>query len=92
MPRRTILPSVQVATSAATGSRVTNTVGILACTVKGLAEQRGAYVGKLLASKYRLEGCIDSCGMGEVYRGGHVTLRMPVAVKQLHRRIVVVPD
>jgi len=59
---------------------------------EGREEARGAFVARVIAGKYRLDECIGSGGMGEVYRGEHLTLRMPVAVKLLHRRIALVPD
>lgn len=55
-------------------------------------EHGGGHVGLLLADKYRLLARIGSGGMGEVYRGEHVTLRMPVAVKLLHYNIAIEPD
>ena len=37
--------------------------------------------GQLIAGKYRLESLIGHGGMGSVWRGRHVTLDMPVAIK-----------
>jgi eukaryotic-like serine/threonine-protein kinase len=45
----------------------------------------GLYAGKVLVGKYRLELRVGAGGMGEVYRGVHLTLHMPIAVKILHR-------
>jgi eukaryotic-like serine/threonine-protein kinase len=55
-------------------------------------ERLGGHVGLVLAGKYRLDARIGSGGMGEVYRGEHVTLRMPIAVKLLHPNIAIEPD
>jgi serine/threonine-protein kinase len=41
--------------------------------------------GSIVAGRYRLMSRIGAGGMGAVYRGEHVTLRKPVAVKFLHR-------
>jgi len=41
-------------------------------------------VGTVLDGKYRLDARIDSGGFGSVYRGTHLGLRRPVAVKILH--------
>ena len=58
----------------------------------GPDEQRGAHVGRVLSGKYALVACIGAGGMGEVYRGEHLSLRVPIAVKLLHRRIAMVRD
>jgi serine/threonine protein kinase/CheY-like chemotaxis protein len=41
-------------------------------------------VGTVLDGKYRLDARIDSGGFGSVYRGTHLGLRRPVAIKILH--------
>jgi serine/threonine-protein kinase len=56
---------------------------------EGPDEQRGAHVGRVLSGKYALIACIGAGGMGEVYRGDHLSLRVPIAVKLLHRRIAM---
>ncbi|UQA58637.1 serine/threonine-protein kinase [Polyangium aurulentum] len=59
---------------------------------EGAEEQRGAHVGRVLSGKYALVACIGAGGMGEVYRGEHLSLRVPIAVKLLHRRIAMERD
>lgn len=60
--------------------------------LSGGAEQIGTYAGRIIAGKYRLDARIGAGGMGEVYRGEHLTLRMPVAVKVLHPHRAADPD
>lgn len=49
-------------------------------------------VGLLLSERYRLLGRIGEGGVGAVYRGVHIAMRKPVAVKVLHREYVDQPD
>ncbi len=40
--------------------------------------------GDVIAGRYRIDGLLGSGGMGKVYRGQHLSLKMPIAVKVLH--------
>jgi serine/threonine protein kinase len=51
-----------------------------------------AQVGKVLDGKYRIDGYISRGGMGAVYRGTHVMLGRPVAVKLISPDLVASPD
>lgn len=42
------------------------------------------FIGQKIAGKYAIESLIGSGNMGAVYKGTHVDLRRPVAVKVLH--------
>lgn len=42
--------------------------------------------------KYRIEALIGKGGMGEVYRGVHIHLNRPAAVKVMHQRVAADPD
>jgi serine/threonine-protein kinase len=49
-----------------------------------LVKTGDALLGQTLASKYRIEERISEGGMGTVYRGVHVLMEKPVAIKVLH--------
>ncbi|MEO7331073.1 MAG: serine/threonine-protein kinase, partial [Minicystis sp.] len=52
----------------------------------------GVSPGTVLGGKYSLTRLLGSGGMGEVHRGEHLTLGVPIAVKVLHRRVAGNPD
>lgn len=52
----------------------------------------GIHAGRTIAGKYRLDARIGAGGMGEVYRGEHLSLHMPVAIKVLHVQRAADPD
>ncbi|HEY1549885.1 MAG TPA: serine/threonine-protein kinase, partial [Kofleriaceae bacterium] len=44
-------------------------------------------IGSVLEGKYRLDGILGEGGMGRVFRGIHIGINRPVAIKVLHPRI-----
>src|SRR5690348_13657068 len=44
------------------------------------------FVGRIIGS-YRIEALLGAGGMGEVYRGTHLHLRRPVALKIIHAQL-----
>ncbi len=46
-------------------------------------------IGRVFASRYRIEGKLGSGAMGTVYRARHVKIGRPFAVKMLHERLLV---
>lgn len=59
----------------------------------GIAEHpgRGRHAGRLLMGRYALVELLGEGGMGEVYRGYHVNLHRPVAVKILREQFARKP-
>ena len=49
-------------------------------------------IGKVLAGKYRIDGFIKRGGMGAVYRGTHLMLDKPVAIKLIKPELVTSED
>src|SRR4051812_48598453 len=56
------------------------------------SEQGDALIGATLAGRYRVERLLGSGGMGAVYQAEHVHMRKAVAVKVLHREMMMVPE
>ncbi len=50
------------------------------------SREPGALVGTVLDGKYAIESYVAKGGFGAVYRGRHLRLRKPVAIKVLHLR------
>jgi serine/threonine-protein kinase len=50
------------------------------------------FIGSTLDGKYRIESFISRGGMGAVYRGTHVMLNRPVAVKMIKADLVTSPE
>ncbi|MBI4852893.1 MAG: serine/threonine protein kinase [Acidobacteria bacterium] len=49
-----------------------------------VSENQDALVGRLIDYKYQLHECVAKGGTGSVYRGTHLQLNMPIAIKILH--------
>jgi serine/threonine protein kinase len=54
------------------------------------SESRG--IGKELAGKYRIDGFLKRGGMGAVYKGTHLMLGKPVAIKLINPELVTSAD
>jgi tRNA A-37 threonylcarbamoyl transferase component Bud32 len=50
-------------------------------------DQQTAKMGEVIDSRYRIIGVLGRGGMGSVYRGEHIAIRQPVAIKLLHPEI-----
>jgi serine/threonine-protein kinase len=55
--------------------------GVMADTVD---DADGVAIGTVLAGRYRVDGVLGTGGMARVYRGEHVAMAKPVAIKVLH--------
>lgn len=51
-----------------------------------LSELPDRWVGETLAGRYQVEALLGEGGMGVVYRGRHLLMKKPVAIKMLHPR------
>ncbi|MEB2311333.1 MAG: protein kinase [Sorangiineae bacterium] len=49
-------------------------------------------LGTVIADRYRVTGVVGRGGMGVVYRGEHVLMHRPVAIKVLHRELGWLPE
>jgi eukaryotic-like serine/threonine-protein kinase len=57
-----------------------------------LAKAEEARLGQLIDNRYRIDSLLGRGGMGVVYRGTHVGLRRPVAIKVLHAVLAATPE
>ncbi len=54
----------------------------------GFARERAmALLGRVISERYRIDALLGMGGMGAVYRGYHLLLKKPVAIKVLHANI-----
>jgi tRNA A-37 threonylcarbamoyl transferase component Bud32 len=49
--------------------------------------QRDRWIGKVIAEKFRVDALIGEGAMGCVYRGEHIALGKPIALKILHKHL-----
>jgi hypothetical protein len=49
-------------------------------------------VSEVIAGKYRIDGVLAEGGMGIVYRGWHLTLALPIAIKVMRSELARRPD
>ena len=49
-------------------------------------------VGTTIADRYRVDALLGEGGMGQVFRGEHIHLRKPVAIKVLHREMTALEE
>ncbi len=56
------------------------------------AEPVDPYVGRVIQDRYRILDRLGEGGMGLVFRGEHILMKKPVAIKLLHRELGSVDD
>jgi len=55
-------------------------------------DPEGPPLGAVLADKYEIVRVIGAGGMGRVYKGQHLSLGVPVAIKTMHHRYAGLPE
>ena len=57
-----------------------------------MAKSEQTRIGEVIDNRYRIDSLLGRGGMGVVYRGTHIGLRRPVAVKVLHAILAANPE
>ena len=57
-----------------------------------MAKSEETRIGEVIDNRYRIDSLLGRGGMGVVYRGTHIGLRRPVAVKILHAILAANPE
>ncbi|MBP9088738.1 MAG: serine/threonine protein kinase [Kofleriaceae bacterium] len=57
-----------------------------------MAKSEETRIGEVIDNRYRIDSLLGRGGMGVVYRGTHIGLRRPVAVKILHAILAATPE
>lgn len=63
-----------------------------ALTLPSAAPDSDRQEGLTLRGRYRLERLLGEGGMGRVFKGRHLTLNVPIAVKIMHPALAAVPE
>ncbi|APR84380.1 Serine/threonine-protein kinase pkn3 [Minicystis rosea] len=88
--RATVRRPEEVAAMAAADRNAGTTLHSAEATAAALAAD--VHIGQVLAGKYELVKLLGQGGMGKVFKGEHLSLGVPVAVKTMHPEIAASND